>query len=187
MWHEHDVIERMIRHNLRVLRYQRYEFFLGAYPNDTDTLAALARLQESGARVHICVCPHDGPTSKADCLNWIYQHMLLHEKQASVFFDAIITHDAEDLIHPDSLSVINRHLDEYDMVQIPVLPLPTGLSSGFTVSIAMSSPNRSTKTSGLACMAEDFCLPAEWAPDCRGKPSSGWRRSIPTVCLSRPA
>jgi adsorption protein B len=128
MWHEHDVIERMIRHNLRVLRYQRYEFFLGAYPNDTDTLAALARLQESGARVHICVCPHDGPTSKADCLNWIYQHMLLHEKQASVFFDAIITHDAEDLIHPDSLSVINRHLDEYDMVQIPVLPLPTGLS-----------------------------------------------------------
>lgn len=128
MWHEHDVIERMIRHNLRVLRYQRCEFFLGAYPNDTDTLAALARIQQSGARVHICICPHDGPTSKADCLNWVYQHMLLYERQAGVFFDAIVTHDAEDLIHPDSLSVINQSLDEHDMVQVPVLPLPTGTS-----------------------------------------------------------
>ena len=39
----------------------------------------------------------------------------------------MVTHDAEDLIHPEAFSFINAYADEYDMVQIPVLPLPTPL------------------------------------------------------------
>jgi hypothetical protein len=42
-------------------------------------------------------------------------------------FDAVLVHDAEDLIHPDSLSLINLKLNEYDTVQVPVLPLATRL------------------------------------------------------------
>jgi adsorption protein B len=70
--------------------------------------------------------PHDGPTSKADCLNWIYQSMLLYEQEHGCRFDIVVTHDAEDLIHPQSLKWINSYADEYEMVQIPVLALPTG-------------------------------------------------------------
>ena len=42
-------------------------------------------------------------------------------------FDIVVTHDAEDLIHPESLRLINWFSREYEMVQMPVLPLPTGL------------------------------------------------------------
>jgi adsorption protein B len=39
-----------------------------------------------------------------------------------------VLHDAEDLIHPQAFRVINRERAHYEMVQIPVLPLPTGFS-----------------------------------------------------------
>jgi adsorption protein B len=38
-----------------------------------------------------------------------------------------MTHDAEDLIHPDSLRWVNYYSGTHDMVQTPVLPLPTPL------------------------------------------------------------
>ena len=63
--------------------------------------------------------------SKADCLNWAYQRMLLFEEARGVRFEAVVVHDAEDLIHPESLRLINYHLENHDMVQVPVLPLPT--------------------------------------------------------------
>jgi adsorption protein B len=75
--------------------------------------------------LHLAVCAHDGPTSKADNLNWIYQRMLLMEEQEGVRFDIIMTHDAEDIIHPDSLRWVNYFAEDYDMVQVPVLALPT--------------------------------------------------------------
>ena len=125
LWHEHPVIAGMIEHNIAAISYQNYDFFVGAYPNDELTLDAVRDLEVRFPRVHMAVCPHDGPTSKADCLNWIYQRMLLHEEANSVRFDIVITHDAEDLIHPEALSRINAYSDSYDMVQIPVLPLPT--------------------------------------------------------------
>jgi adsorption protein B len=37
----------------------------------------------------------------------------------------VVVHDAEDLIHPFSLSAISALLPEYDMIQVPVLPLQT--------------------------------------------------------------
>jgi adsorption protein B len=127
LWREHEVIEGMLAHNLTAVRYANYEVFLGVYPNDESTLAAARRAAQRHGNVHVAVCPHDGPTSKADCLNWIYQHMLLYEEQAGTRFDLVVTHDAEDILHPESLRQINRYADAYDMVQIPVLPLPTPL------------------------------------------------------------
>jgi adsorption protein B len=125
LWREHEVIEQMVNHNLSVIQYSNYELFIGAYPNDEDTLRAVGKSQERHPRVHLCVCPHDGPTSKADCLNWVLQHLFLYEQRSGLRFDAIVLHDAEDVIHPMSFALINEHLDNYDMVQIPVLPLPT--------------------------------------------------------------
>jgi adsorption protein B len=78
-------------------------------------------------RVHVALCPHEGPTSKGDCLNWIYQRMKDHEQRHRVRFQIVVMHDAEDVIHPESLRLINWFSREYGMVQVPVLPLPTGL------------------------------------------------------------
>ena len=127
LWHEHAVIAGMIEHNAAAIHYQNYHFFIGGYPNDDRTLDAVRDLESRFPQVHLAVCPHQGPTSKADCLNWIYQRMLLFEEHHGTRFDIVVTHDAEDLIHPEAFSFINSYADEYDMVQIPVLPLPTPL------------------------------------------------------------
>jgi len=126
-WQESSVIRKMVEHNVAAIRYQVYDFFIGTYPNDDATLDVVRDLEPRFANVHLAVCPHNGPTSKADCLNWIYQRMLVFEESHDVRFDAVLTHDAEDLIHPDSLVTTNHYLDRYDMVQIPVLALPTPL------------------------------------------------------------
>lgn len=125
LWREHAVIGRMLEHNIAAIDYRNYDFFVGAYPNDQPTLDAVRAVEAHHANVHLAVCPHDGPTSKADCLNWIYQRMLLHEEHHAIRFDVVATHDAEDLIHPESLRVLNQYTESYDMVQVPVLPLPT--------------------------------------------------------------
>ncbi len=114
--------------NIETLNYDRYEFFIGAYPNDEKTLNAVRALESRFANVHMAICPHDGPTSKADCLNWIYQQMLLHEELYGERFDIVMTHDAEDVIHPESLQWVNYYADRYGMIQVPVLPLPTPFS-----------------------------------------------------------
>ncbi|HEV2690394.1 MAG TPA: glycosyl transferase family protein [Bryobacteraceae bacterium] len=125
LWHEHAVIAGMVEHNVSAIDYDNYHFFIGAYPNDDLTLDAVRDLEARYPHVHLAICPHDGPTSKADCLNWIYQRMLLFEEQRGEHFDIVVTHDAEDLIHPEALSRIDAYSDEFDMVQIPVLPLAT--------------------------------------------------------------
>lgn len=128
LWHENAVIAGMVEHNVAAIHYENYHFFIGAYPNDDPTLDAVRDLEARFPRVHLAVCPHNGPTSKADCLNWIYQRMLLFEEHHATRFDIVVTHDAEDLIHPEAFSFINGYAGDYDMVQIPVLPLPTPLS-----------------------------------------------------------
>jgi len=115
----------MLEHNLSVLRYSNYDVFVGVYPNDELTMRAVRDAAERHPRVHLAVVPHDGPTSKGDCLNWIYRRVVEYEAQLEVRFDIVVTHDAEDLMHPESLRLINWYARDYDMVQIPVLPLPT--------------------------------------------------------------
>jgi adsorption protein B len=127
LWREHNVIGQMLDHNLSAIRYQNYDVFVGAYPNDEATVRAVAEAARRHSRVHLVVCPHDGPTSKGDCLNWIYRGIEKFEARQNARFEVIITHDAEDLIHPESLRLINWYSPAYDMVQVPVLPLPTGL------------------------------------------------------------
>ena len=39
-WKEHRVIRKMVENNATKLRYPRFAFFLGVYPNDAPTLAA---------------------------------------------------------------------------------------------------------------------------------------------------
>ncbi|MBC7928305.1 MAG: glycosyl transferase family protein [Bryobacteraceae bacterium] len=127
-WNESEVITSMIGANRERVLYTTYDFFVGTYPNDERTVDVLGKLERQYNNVHLALCPHDGPTSKADCLNWIYQCMLFFEQANGIHFEIIVTHDAEDVIHTDSLHWINWYSAEYQMVQIPVLPLPTPLT-----------------------------------------------------------
>jgi adsorption protein B len=125
LWHEHEVIARMLEHNLASIRYSDYHIFAGAYPNDELTQDAVRSVSDRFINVHLALCPHDGPTSKADCLNWIYQRIILHEEQTGTRFDIIVTHDAEDMIHPEELRWINYYAARFDFIQTPVLALHT--------------------------------------------------------------
>ncbi len=128
LWGESQVIGPMLDHNLGAIDYSNYEVFVGAYRNDELTRRAVIAASEKHCRVHLAEVPHDGPTCKADCLNWIYQRILLHEEEYGRKFALLVLHDAEDLIHPRSFQLIARHSIHADMVQIPVLPLATGFS-----------------------------------------------------------
>jgi adsorption protein B len=127
LWKEHRVIRRMLDTNAANINYQNFDFFIGTYPNDAPTLAAVREAAKLHPNVHYSVCPHDGPTSKADCLNWIYNRMLQFEEERGVRFDMAIVHDAEDIVDPDALRWINYYGYSSDMVQIPVLALETPL------------------------------------------------------------
>jgi adsorption protein B len=104
LWHEHSFTAGMVEHNVSAINYGNHHFFIGAYPNDDPTLDAVHELEQRFPHVHLAVCPHHGPTSKADCLNWVYQRMLLFEAHHGGQFEIVMTHDAEDLIHPESLA-----------------------------------------------------------------------------------
>src|SRR5262249_36054242 len=65
---------------------------------------------------------------KADNLNQIFASMVRYEAVAGRPFDVVITHDAEDLIHPEALRSVSYYIGRYGMVQIPVLPLATPVS-----------------------------------------------------------
>ncbi len=125
LWKEHRVIQNMVEHNIATQKYSNFDFFIGAYPNDPPTLAAVREVVRRFPNAHLAVCPHDGPTSKADCLNWIYQRMLLFEEEHDARFEMVLTHDAEDLVHPEALRWVNYYAQWNEMVQIPVLALPT--------------------------------------------------------------
>lgn len=125
LWQEADVIAPMLDHNLAAIDYTNFQVFVGVYQNDSATQAAVWRLEDRYSRVHLAEVPHDGPTSKADCLNWIRQRMLLHEEQTGCRFDIVVIHDAEDLIHPRSFTRIRQYSASYDMIQVPVLALRT--------------------------------------------------------------
>ena len=127
LWREYQVIGQMLEHNLEVIRYANYDFFVGVYPNDRHTVSVVQAAARADPRVHLAVCPHLGPTSKGDCLNRAYHRMTEYEGRRHVRYEIVITHDAEDLIHPESLRLVNWFSREYEMVQLPVLPLPTPL------------------------------------------------------------
>ena len=97
-WREAGVIESMLDHNLAAVEYENYDVWLGVYPNDPATLDKVAACESKHPRVRHVVCPHPGPTTKADCLNWIYEGVKRHEEASGERYAALQQQDAEDLI-----------------------------------------------------------------------------------------
>jgi adsorption protein B len=125
-WHEADVIEQMIASNLRRIDYalDRFDVFCGTYANDPETQGRVDAAARRWRNVHKVVVPHDGPTSKADCLNFVYRDVVEEERRRGRRFDILLMHDAEDVIHPASLRLYSALIPPNDFVQTPVFSLP---------------------------------------------------------------
>ncbi|UKD14306.1 glycosyl transferase family protein [Burkholderia aenigmatica] len=124
-WKEYDVIAKMIENTLATLEYERYVIFVGTYHNDAETTAEVERMvRRYPGRVTRATVMNDGPTCKADCLNWIVEAILRYEAVHHIQFAGVVMHDCEDVIHPVELKYLNHAVAESDLVQLPVLSLP---------------------------------------------------------------
>lgn len=121
-WDESAIIYHMIDNTISTLNYSNYIIFVGTYPNDAATCQEVQRLQKKHDNIHCVVCRDPGPTSKADCLNWIYKGILDYEQAHNVQFPIFVLEDAEDIIHPLTLRLFNYLIPRKDMVQLPVVP-----------------------------------------------------------------
>ncbi|HVM38586.1 MAG TPA: glycosyl transferase family protein [Sphingomicrobium sp.] len=120
-WDESAVIASMLRAALQRIEYPDFVIFVGHYRNDPATAAAIASVEDP--RVHPVLVEVDGPTTKADCLNHLYDALIAFETDSGRTFKAVVLHDAEDVVHPLELSLFDRLIDRAGIIQLPVLPL----------------------------------------------------------------
>jgi adsorption protein B len=122
-WNESAVIGHMLTRACSSIHYKAYDLFVGVYPNDPETIAAVNEVSKKFPQVHAVIGTMPGPTTKADNLNQVHQGMRQFENLTGIRYDIILMHDSEDIIHPMSLKIVNYFVPEYDMVQLPVFPL----------------------------------------------------------------
>ena len=121
-WDESAVIASMLRSTLNRIEYANYRIFVGHYRNDPATAAAIAAVADE--RIEAVEVDSDGPTTKADCLNHLYDALVAYELDTGRMAAAVALHDAEDVVHPLELKTFDRLIARAAVVQLPVLPLP---------------------------------------------------------------
>ncbi|WP_448501298.1 glycosyltransferase [Sphingomonas sp.] len=122
-WDEAGVIGPMLATALERLHGQPCRLYVGVYPNDRATIDEVARLALGEPRIRLVVGEREGPTTKADCLNVLWRALLSDEAAGAERAQAIVLHDAEDVIDRDELRVYAAYLPRFDVVQLPVMPL----------------------------------------------------------------
>jgi adsorption protein B len=120
-WDEAAVIGQMLRSTLAALADADYRLYVGCYPNDPGTIAAVRAVADP--RVRLVVGARPGPTTKADCLNRLWEALLADEAAEGRRAKAVVLHDAEDVVHPGELRLFNTLIEEHALVQLPVVPL----------------------------------------------------------------
>jgi adsorption protein B len=120
-WDESAVIASMLRSALRRIDYPSFIIFVGHYRNDPATAAAIASVHDP--RVHPVLLDIDGPTTKADCLNHLYDALIAFETDTGRTAKAVVLHDSEDVVHPLELALFDRLIERAGVIQLPVLPL----------------------------------------------------------------
>ena len=120
-WDEATVIAPMLRATLQRLEHDNDRIFVGHYRNDPATAVAIASVADD--RIEPVLVDEHGPTTKADCLNHLYDALLAYELDTGVSAIAVVLHDAEDLVHPLELSLFDQLFDRAGVIQLPVLPL----------------------------------------------------------------
>src|SRR4029078_2106475 len=120
-WDESAVIASMLRATVARLDYSNYRIFVGHYRNDPATAAAIAAVGDE--RIEAVEGECDGPTTKADCLNHLYDALVAYEVETGKSAAAVALHDAEDVVHPFELRVFDRLIESAAVCPLLVLSL----------------------------------------------------------------
>jgi adsorption protein B len=120
-WDESAVIGAMLRASVAAWGDGDWVIYVGTYPNDPETEAAVGATAHP--RIRLVSGGEPGPTTKADCLNRLWEALLAEEAADGRRAKAIVLHDAEDVVHPDELRLFDSLIERFDLVQLPVLPL----------------------------------------------------------------
>lgn len=121
-WDEAEVIGDTIAHMLAAWPQRNLKLYVGCYRNDPATIAAVMRASPGDARLRLVISDRAGPTTKADCLNRLYQALISDEKRSGRKVRMVVFHDAEDMVDPAALPLLDRAMSQADFVQLPVLP-----------------------------------------------------------------
>jgi adsorption protein B len=119
---ESRVIATTIAHMRKVWPQRELRIYVGCYANDPATLEAASEGAGNDPRVRLVIHGASGPTTKADCLNRLYAALAQDEAREQRRFASVVLHDAEDMVHPAALQLIDEALSEHDFVQLPVRP-----------------------------------------------------------------
>lgn len=122
-WDEAAVIGGMLTAALSRYRHDDYRLYVGCYPNDRVTIAAVAAVAAGEPRVRLVIGERQGPTTKADCLNTLWRELLRADAADRRETRAVVLHDAEDVVDPYELALADRLLDRHALIQLPVMPL----------------------------------------------------------------
>ncbi len=120
-WQEAAVIGQMLAHCDSVWGggSTAYRIYAGCYANDEAGIEVLSAQPQS---VRAVTVPHDGPTTKADCLNHLWMALIADELVAGEKAKAVLLHDSEDLVHRDELRIVDRLIERQAAIQFPVVP-----------------------------------------------------------------
>ena len=121
-WREAKVIAATITHALEAWPQAQLRLYIGCYRNDPDTIAAAMEAASRDRRVRLVIHDREGPTTKADCLNRLYGALSEDELRSGERARCVVLHDAEDMVHPAALVVMDAALDGAGFVQLPVRP-----------------------------------------------------------------
>lgn len=123
-WQEAPVIGMTIAHALKAWPERNLRLYVGCYCNDPETIAAVVAAIEHDPRAKLVINDRPGPTTKADCLNRLYRALEVDEARSGVRARMVVLHDAEDMVDPSALWLMDRALDHAELVQMPVRPEP---------------------------------------------------------------
>lgn len=126
-WAEAAVIGTMLKHCNQSWSAGacQYRVYVGCYPNDPHTVKAVITAARDDGHIRLVLVGHDGPTTKADCLNHLWHAMLCDEMNDGFKVKAVVLHDAEDAVHSEELHVFNCLVAKGGAVQLPVIPIRT--------------------------------------------------------------
>ena len=123
-WREDAVIGQTIRHLLDTWPQADLRLYVGCYRNDPATLGAAIAAARGDTRLRLVIHGHDGPTTKADCLNRLYAALAMDEARSGRRFAMLVFHDAEDMVDAGALGLLDEAVEAgADFVQLPVEPL----------------------------------------------------------------
>lgn len=123
-WQESEVIGYTIAHALRAWPQAELLIYVGCYRNDPETIQAAMAAAPGDPRLRLVIHDRAGPSTKADCLNRLYGALCADEARSGKMTRMVVFHDAEDMVDPAALRLLDRAIATSDFVQLPVLPLP---------------------------------------------------------------